>query len=138
MEKVSRDQIKQLFKKVKHLRLPKDLEQVDFDKLHYYTWRDTSEDVLYMVYRYDGELNGIRWDIQKLPNKLLGVSFCELCQKNRQRNEIILVSAKSRKLAKGVSHRVTGNYICSNSEQCNQDLQNYEGLDKLFKAVVNN
>lgn len=136
MERVSREQLKILFRKVKKLRLPKDLEDKDFDKLKYLGWLDETDQVCYLVYKYKGELTGLRLEVLRCSHKPLQRGFCEFCHKHRKRSDILLVSAKTKKLPKGINYRSRGNYICSNFDQCNRDLKDTKEIENFFYMIL--
>lgn len=136
MIKITRENLKEIFKKVKKLRLPKDLESKDFDNLKYLGWIDGSDRVCYLVYEYKGKLEGLRLEFLRSSFKPLQRGFCEFCHRHRKKDEILFVSAKTKKLPKGVYYRVRGTYICSDFEQCNKDLKDDELVRKFFYQIL--
>ena len=49
MNIITRVELKKIFKKVKKLHVPVELELIDFDSLKYYSWPDESSQSLYLV-----------------------------------------------------------------------------------------
>jgi len=136
MQIITREQLKQLFPKVKKLRLPKDLDKIDFSNLHYLGWLDESDKVAYLVYNYHKQLTGLRFDFIRAGSQSMQLSFCELCKKHRKRSEIIFVTTRTKKRPKNVNYRVRGNYICSDFNQCNQDLVDLDWINKFFYQIL--
>lgn len=136
MEILTREQLKKLFKKVKKLRLPDNLEEVDFAPLNYYSWMDETDSVLYMVYNYKGVLTGIPWKANRLSlsNSATG-GLCDICQKHRKLNQIVLGSAKTKNRPKGVDYRTRGKYMCIDYAECNNGMKNCDELDYLFSMI---
>lgn len=62
--------------------------------------------------------------------------FCEICKKQRARNEIALISAKTVKRRKGVDYRTRGTYICTDCITCNADLLDARNMEKLFYDIL--
>jgi hypothetical protein len=54
MQVLTRDNLKFIFKKVKHLHLPPVVEEVHFDPLYYFSWASESDQSMYLVYEYGG------------------------------------------------------------------------------------
>lgn len=136
MQPVTREQLKELFKKVKKLRLPKDLENLDFADLKYLGWLDETDRVYYLVYNYKDRLTGLKLDALRCSQKPLQRGFCEFCHKHRKRNDILLIDTKTKMLPKGVNFRTRGTYICSDPLMCNQDLKNADEVDRFFYMIL--
>lgn len=136
MKTITRDQIKKIFKKIKHLRLDSDYDDVDFEKLKFYSWIDTSGNSKYFIYEFKGKIEGICFDITKMTKAPLQLGFCEICKQHRPRSGIVLISSKTRKRPKNIDYRVRGNYVCIDSTQCNLDMQDNEGIDRLFGRII--
>lgn len=135
MKQVTRNELKTLFKKVKHLRLPDDLESVNFEPLKYFSWVDGTNNDFFIVYHRKGALDGIRFEMTKIQNAGVKLGFCSVCKKQRKLGEIMLVTAKTRFRPDGIDYRVRGNYVCTESELCNKDMQNEEGIEQLFASI---
>ena len=136
MEKLTRQQLKTIFKKVKRFRLPKELDDIDFSKLKFFGWTDQTDNVAYTVLDYKGRLEGIRWEITRLTHVPLSPAFCEVCRKHRSRSEIMLVSAPTKKLPKGVSYQTRGNYICYNLFRCAEEAKEITALENLYQGIL--
>lgn len=136
MKKITRNQLKKIFKKVKHFRLPEDLEEREFDKLKFLGWVDQTDDVAYTVFEYKGKLEGIRWEITKLTYRPVSPAFCEICKKHRRRDEIMLITSKPRKLDKGTDFQTKGNYVCFDLLRCSLEAKDTKGLEILYKQII--
>ena len=137
MNTPTREQLKVIFKKAKHLRLPANLEEIDFSPLKYFGWLDETDRVYYMLYESSSELIGIRWEVLKLSNTTMKLGMCDICLKHRPLSSIQFVSTKTRKLPKGVYYRTRGRYICSDCFECNKDMKDNKGIEDLVKSITN-
>lgn len=136
MKPVHRDALRKIFKKVKHLHLPQDLEQVVFEPLTYYSWLDQSDMCLFVVYEFNGELTGLRFEVIKPPTGALRLGFCEFCHKHRKQSDVFFVSTETKKRPKGVGYRSRGTWMCSQYELCNTDLKNDVRIAEFFSRVL--
>jgi hypothetical protein len=138
MVNLTRDQLKRIFKKERRLRLPKNLEEINFSELNYFGWIDLTDYVMYTVAEYNGKVEGIKWDITR-PDSTVGIrlEMCEICKQHRKTGEVVLISAKTRRKDKGVNYMSRGHYVCYDSTQCNQGMKNREGLEHLFSLILN-
>lgn len=135
MKTPSRDQLKVIYKKVKHLRLPSELETIDYSQLFYYQWIDKSDDVCFVITEKDGEIIGLRGEINRMPIRGM-MHSCSICKKQREFHEIMLLTAKTKKLPKGVEYRVIGTYMCIDYVECNKDMKDGEQIVKFFEQVL--
>lgn len=136
MQTLNRDQLKKLFKKVKHLHLPPDLEQVDFTELTYYSWLDQSEMVLYVVYDFHQNSTGLRLEIIRPPAGALRLGFCEFCHKHRRQAEVLFVACETKHRPKGVEYQSRGTWMCADFTKCNQNIKSTTKLDQFFSAIL--
>lgn len=138
MQKVSRDQLKELFEKVKHFRVDENFDDVDFEDLSYYSFFDQSDFIFYTVYEFENEPVGIRWYCSRPPKKPLSLGLCDICKKHRKNDEIISVYARTKIFPPGVTYRTRGFMICFNYLQCNEDMKNTEQIDFIYSAILKN
>ena len=136
MEVVTRQQLKKNFKKSKKLKIPDGLENVNFQKLTYYSFVDLSSNVLYTIYNYAGNIKGIRWKITNITHGVLRKGFCDICNRERDASEIILVTAKVKRPPKSVVYMSRGTYICKKYFDCNNDMNGIEGIEKLYSWIL--
>lgn len=136
MKKLSREEIKKIFKKVKHLRLASDFNDVNFDEIKYYSWIDETNKRFLMLREYKGDMMGIVWKIYRAKEAAMKLGRCEICLKHRKNHEVIFVYTKTKHLPKGIEYRSRGNFVCSDYRKCNQDMKNEDGIEKLFDLIL--
>jgi hypothetical protein len=136
MVDITRAQLKVLFKKVKHLRLPENLETVSFEALHYYGWFDASDDVYYLLTEVDNQIIGLKGEINRMPTRLATKHMCSICLREREFSEVMLFTAKNKRLPKGVDYRVTGVYICKDYVMCNAEMKDATQIQKFFRLIL--
>ncbi|RAL24445.1 FusB/FusC family EF-G-binding protein [Thermoflavimicrobium daqui] len=117
--KLSSNQVRKLFSKVKKLSMP-DFEKMEDLALEYLGWRDIATHSLYLVYHEKGELYGL--DCRYKPISGNKSVFCCLCNQRRIGNQIGLVTTKRN------NDLVSGNYMCLDSQLCNQDITDIRKL----------
>lgn len=135
MKKIDRGLIKDLFPKVKKLILPKDLDEVEFEQLNYFSWFDSMNHYLYTIYEFNGELTGIQWKISTLTPKALALIMCDICNKERKRSEVYSIYSSTKTLPKHLTYRSRGFFICSDLIICNQSMINNDGISKVYSLI---
>jgi hypothetical protein len=136
MRNITREEIKRIFKKVKHLRLPQKLEEINFSDLKYLGWVDESDDIAYLVSEYKGEISGLRCEITKTSNQRKIKGLCSICNQQKELNEIMLITTKMKRVPKGVDYRVGGVYICTDFKDCNLHLKSSDEIEKFFYTIL--
>ena len=124
-QKPTEAELKRLFPKDKKLKLPK-LEMYDWQETSYISWFDAGTNRKYVVYREDGVLKGVRGTFSNSSK----VGVCTVCNQHAKVG-MLLVSKKGTDLG---TYTKRGNYICEDSESCNEALSD---LNK-FMDFVNN
>lgn len=120
-------EVSKLFKKVKKLKIP-DFDEVDKKAICFIAWNDLSSNRKYFIYKNrDHELDGIYGELS--PNKIKG--FCKICN---QESKVSLFLCKSKTSGDG-TYKKKGDYICSDSEVCNQHLTDIEDLYGFIENV---
>lgn len=116
--KLTSNQIRKVFSKVKKLKMPEfEIEDLAWE---YLGWRDISTQSLYLIYHEKGKLYSLKCRYTPISGNKS--NFCCLCNQSRIGNQIGLVTTtRSKEL-------VSGNYICLDSRQCNQDLTDISKL----------
>ena len=113
-------EVNKLFKKVKKLKAP-DFDEVDKKSLCFIAWNDLSSNRKYFIYKNrHNEFDGIYGELS--PNKIKG--FCKICN---QESKVSLFLCKSKTSGDG-TYKKKGDYICNDSEVCNQHLTDIEDL----------
>ena len=136
MKPLSREQLKTLFKKVKRLRLPPELESVSFLELVYFSWLDKSDMVLYTVFNFRNEPTGLRLEVVRPPAGALRLGFCEFCNKHRKQSEVFFVAIETKKRPEGVEYQSRGTWMCANYVQCNRDLKNSDKITEFYERIL--
>ncbi|WP_042230288.1 FusB/FusC family EF-G-binding protein [Paenibacillus popilliae] len=116
-------QVRQLFPRVKSFCIP-DFEKLADVTLAYLGWKDISTNSLYLIYHEDGKLYTVECRYTPLSGRK--TCFCCLCNQSRTGSQIGLVTTKRRK------ELVTGNYMCLNSQQCNNDITDIHKLKEFL------
>lgn len=120
---VTDKQIIKLFPKVKKLKVPS-FEEVDMRDISYLSWIDKGTLEKYIVTRRDDKLIGIKGSFTRSNQK----GICSLCN---QYGDLGMFLAEKKGRIQG-SMMKRGNYICSDSQICNENLMS---LDKLYTFV---
>lgn len=105
--------LKRLFPKDKKLKLPK-LDSCDWKETTYLSWFDPGTNRKYIVYREDGALRGVRGIFSNSEK----VGICTVCNQHAKVG-LLLVSQKG--MNQG-TYTKKGNYICQDSQACNEAL----------------
>jgi hypothetical protein len=127
---VTEGAIKKLFPKVKKLKIP-DLSTVDFSRLTYLGWIDSGSNKLYMVYGHRGKLAGIEARFNVAGKK----NVCSLCNGY---GEVALVTAISKAKMSNLPdyYKAVGNYMCTDSRECNTRITDIAYLEKFFEEII--
>lgn len=126
-EMPSNPQVSKLFKKVKKLKVP-DFDEMDKKSVCFIAWNDLSSNRKYFIYKNrDKQFDRIYSELS--PNKIKG--FCKICN---QESKVSLFLCKSKTSGDG-TYKKKGDYICSDSEVCNQHLTDIEDLYAFVENV---
>ncbi|MUK88940.1 elongation factor G-binding protein [Ornithinibacillus sp. L9] len=120
---ITEQSIKKLFPKVKKLKAPA-LDKIDLRELSYLSWIDLNTNKKFIVTRKDNKLVGLQGSFQLANQK----GICAICNHHE---EVGLFLAKEKGNVQGTFTK-RGNYICVDSEKCNQNITS---LDKLHGLV---
>ncbi|WP_226673912.1 FusB/FusC family EF-G-binding protein [Rossellomorea aquimaris] len=118
--------VRKLFPKVKKLKTP-DWEDIDFRDISYLGWNDYGQERKYMIAEYNGELKGFRGTFKNSSKK----GICTICNTF---SSIGFYMSESKASAQGTFVK-KGNYICQNSDECNDKLKNKEKLDDFILRI---
>ncbi len=124
---VSESTIKKLFPKVKKLKQP-DFEATNVHEITYLGWNDIGSERKYIIADFDGTFRGLRGSFK--PNHKKGI--CSLCNTH---SEIGLFFAET-KASKDGNYTSRGNYICQDSNECNQKLTSQEKVHDFFEHLL--
>ncbi|BCE07322.1 FusB/FusC family EF-G-binding protein [Bacillus paralicheniformis] len=117
---------KKLFSKVKKLKTP-DFEQMDFSGYSYLGWNDAGSGRKYMIVDAGGKLTGIHGTIKSSNKK----GICAICNRTE---EIGLFMARVKSGKETYTDR--GNYICCDSETCNQNVMTLDHLNHFVAQLT--
>lgn len=136
MQTITRNDIKRLFKKVKKLYIPENIETVNFDSLLYYSWLDIGQETLYVVCDIRNKLEGIRFDVCISNSGSLKLGYCDVCKSQRRLEDTALVTSKVRNTPKGIVYLVRGRYLCLSFKECNEAIKS-RGLKNNLVSLCN-
>lgn len=122
-QKVTEQAIQKLFPKAKRLKLP-NLEEMDFKEITYLGWFDKGTSKKYIIVLINHELIGLHGTFT--PSSKKGI--CSLCGHHA---EIGFFMAEPKIRAQGTFIK-RGNYICQDSQKCNENLLSVERLEEFF------
>lgn len=125
-QRVTAEKAKKLFSKVKKLKTP-DFGEIDFRRYSYLGWNDAGSGRKYMIVDIDGKLTGIHGTIRSSNKK----GVCSICNRIE---ELGLFMARGKSSKETYTDR--GNYICYDSEKCNQNMMTLDHLNKFVAQVT--
>lgn len=123
-KEVSEQTIKKLFPKAKKLKLPL-LKNIDLFETTYIGWDDLGSNSKFIVTYLNEKLVGLQGTFNPINKK----GNCTLCNKF---GELGLFMTKTKGKIEGTFTQ-RGNYICKNSQECNQNIMS---LDKLHDFIT--
>ncbi|HBM4677298.1 TPA: FusB/FusC family EF-G-binding protein, partial [Listeria innocua] len=118
--------LKKLFAKTKKLKIPA-WSKLDLRDYTFYGWNDIAQQRKYIVTYEDGNLVGVNGTIS--PEIQKGV--CSICQTH---SKVSLFMTKTKSSSDGV-YTTNGNYICYDSDVCNEQIKAHETLDEFIEVV---
>lgn len=127
MDVPSTKQIEKSFRKVKKMQYP-ELETKDFRDLSYLGWNDSGTNRKYLLRKIDGRFVGaygsFSTDVQK--------GNCAICN---QISTVAFFLATTKSAGDG-TYTKKGNYICTDSDQCNRQLTQLATLERFWDTVT--
>lgn len=122
----SNQQLTKLFRKTKKLKIP-EWEDFDLRNNTYVGWNDAGTQKKFIIAYYNDKLIGVNGSLS--PTIIKGV--CSICQTI---TNVSLFLATTKTAGDG-TYTKKGNYICHNSETCNQQLSQTEHLKEFMENV---
>ncbi|MRG87181.1 FusB/FusC family EF-G-binding protein [Salinibacillus xinjiangensis] len=119
--------IQKLFPKVKKLKVPS-LDELDLKEVTYLSWIDHSANKKFIVTRLKGKLVGIQGSFETTSHK----GFCAICNGHES---VSMFLAKEKGKVQGTFTK-RGNYICRDSEVCNQNLTSLDKLQEFIERLT--
>ena len=127
MDVPSTKQIEKSFRKVKKMQYP-ELETKDFRDLSYLGCNDSGTNRKYLLRKIDGRFVGaygsFSTDVQK--------GHCAICN---QISTVAFFLATTKSAGDG-TYTKKGNYICTDSDQCNRQLTQLATLERFWDTVT--
>ncbi|MDT2614087.1 FusB/FusC family EF-G-binding protein [Enterococcus dongliensis] len=124
----SAKQIAKCFRKVKKMQSP-ELSMLDFRELSYLGWNDSGTNRKYLIRKIDGRFTGaygsFSSDVQK--------GHCAICN---QISTVAFFLATTKSAGDG-TYTKKGNYICTDSNQCNRQMAQLETLERFWHTITN-
>lgn len=125
---LSEKAITELFPKVKKLKIP-DLEQIDLTEISYLGWSDAGMNRKYLVVEFGSGLIGIEGNFKNSGKK----GICAICNKHQ---DVGMFTAKAKGSGKE-TYVKRGNYICQDSQACNERIESKEKLEDFISRIIN-
>lgn len=125
-QKVSKKTVEKLFPKAKKLQMP-DLGGLDYQSLSYIGWFDSRAHKQHLIFDYRGKLKGISGVFDTSSTQ----GFCTLCHNFE---DVGLFVARVRSGKETYVNR--GNYICKDSQLCNEQLTDLSRLDEFLDNLT--
>lgn len=119
--------LKSLFKKEKKLRLPK-LEDMNFQQTCYLAWDDPGTHRKYVVIEQDEQLKAIKGIFSN--DTIKGI--CAICNHHSEVG-LFTTSVKGQVVGTFTNY---SNYICADSQQCNQHVTDIEKTKAFFERIT--
>lgn len=127
MDIPSSKQIDKGFRKVKKMQYP-EMPMIDFRELSFLGWNDSGTNRKYLIRKIDGRFTGVygsfSTDIQK--------GHCAICN---QIGTVAFFLATTKSSGDG-TYTKKGNYICTDSNQCNRQTTQLETLERFWETVT--
>ncbi|CAI9394122.1 FusB/FusC family EF-G-binding protein [Niallia sp. Sow4_A1] len=127
--KLTEQQLKKLFPKQKKLKLP-DLTTIDHHKLTYLSWTDGKSNRKFIIYDLEGQLVGMEGKMTATNKK----NICSFCNSF---GEVAYFSTitKDKKPKNADYYKAIGNFICTDSSECNRNIDNTAYLQEFFQTA---
>ncbi|MED4354281.1 FusB/FusC family EF-G-binding protein [Schinkia azotoformans] len=123
---VSEQAVRKLFPKVKKLSVPP-LDKMDLRDIVYLSWFGNSTSKKYIVSSHDNKLSGIYGSFTQANQK----GICSLCN---GLGEVGMFLAEIKGKEQGTFTK-RGNYICSDSQKCNENLTSFDKLTDFIERL---
>ncbi|WP_313802327.1 FusB/FusC family EF-G-binding protein [Cytobacillus sp.] len=123
---ISEQSIKKLFPKAKKLKVPP-LDQIDRKEISYLGWNDTGSNKKYIVAVQNEKIMGLHGSFKNISKK----GICAICNCHEELGMFIMETKGS---VQG-TYIKRGNYICQDSQKCNQNIKSLDKLDAFIKGM---
>lgn len=126
-KEVTEKTIKKLFPKAKKIKVPI-LEDMDLNEISYWGWNDKGSNKKYIVAHHDHKHVGLQGTFKSINKK----GICALCNHHE---EIGMFLSETKGLAIGTFIK-RGNYICEDSQKCNQNITTLDKLNDFIERIT--
>ncbi|MFD2042754.1 FusB/FusC family EF-G-binding protein [Ornithinibacillus salinisoli] len=123
-KEITDKKIQKLFPKAKKLKVPP-LDKMDFKELSYIGWYDIRSERKYLIFDYQDRLIGIQGTFTE---SIQGI--CSLCNSYEDVG-LFMSNVKSGK----ETYTNRGNYICKDSQTCNQNIITLDKLNNFISIL---
>ncbi|WP_438447895.1 FusB/FusC family EF-G-binding protein [Gorillibacterium sp. sgz5001074] len=128
---ITENQIRKLFPKNKKLKLP-DLAAIDFRYVSYLSWIDISTNKMFIVYHDGTQFVGVEGRFTATSKK----NFCFVCNRFEELSLFSAISKKRPEHAAPDYYKSVGNYICTDSRECNKNMTDVAPLERFIDSVI--
>ncbi|MCE5057876.1 FusB/FusC family EF-G-binding protein [Mammaliicoccus sciuri] len=125
-EQPSSKQLEKIFKKTKKLKHP-EWDNIDLKESSYIGWNDSGKQKKFIVLYEDDKLIGVSGDL----SPTIKPGICSICKKE---SNVSMFLSTTKSKGDG-TYTKNGNYICHDSEHCNQQLDQLNGLYEFIHTV---
>lgn len=126
-KEINEQMIKKIFPKAKKLKIPA-IEKIDFKEITYLGWIDKGSNKKFLIVEHKSKHIGISGGFYNSNKK----GICSLCN----RFEEIGMFTSATKGATQDAYISRGNYICQDSQKCNQNIMTLDKLDEFVNLIV--
>lgn len=123
---ISEQAIKKLFPKAKKLKVPP-LDQLDRSEISYLGWNDTGSNKKYIVAVQNEKIMGLHGSFKNISKK----GICAICNSHEELGMFIMETKGS---VQG-TYIKRGNYICQDSQKCNQNIKSLDKFEAFIKGM---
>ncbi|WP_240375941.1 FusB/FusC family EF-G-binding protein [Bacillus piscicola] len=126
---VTRERLKELFSHERRLRIP-EFSLSELERRSYLGWNDPGKQKKYIVYAFGDELVGVSGHYSKRAQR----DYCCFCQ---ELAPVSLVTFQTNDVSDSNPdyYRSIGQYICVDSEVCNQNITDVHALETFIRRV---
>lgn len=124
---VTQQDVKTLFSNTKKLKLPI-LKEIDFTSVTYLGWKDIGDSKQYMILYLDQKIVGVKGRYVISTKK----GLCDMCKRY---GDVAFVSF-SKKGSSTENDKAFGKFICYDSKECNQAIQNPGALEDFVRQFI--
>lgn len=122
--KVTEKTMAKLFPKIKKLKAPP-LEEIDFKEISYLGWYDNRLNRKFMIAEHNGKLIGIQGTFLESQK-----GICSLCNGIEELGLFMSIVKSGKE-----TYTSRGNYICRDSQKCNQNMITLDKLQQFIEVL---